>query len=73
VLPAQLEAELGDLLLGSVQVFNLDERSYSQYRASVVLPKHIESRPARKTRRMEQALDEAPRARRWSDRSRSRR
>lgn len=58
-LPGQLRAELGDLVLGSVQVFNLDERSFAQYRASVVLPEHIDERPARATRRVERELHEA--------------
>lgn len=69
-LPTQIEAELDDLLLGSVQVFNLDERSFSQYRAAVVLPERIQ-RPARATRRLEQEMRDtdraqAPRPRRWS-------
>lgn len=55
ILPSQLEAELGDLLLGSVQVFNLDEQSFAQYRAAVVLPSHM-ARPARDTRRLEDRL-----------------
>jgi small conductance mechanosensitive channel len=55
-LPEQLRAELGDLLLGSVQVFNLDERSFAQYRAAVVLPERIDERPARATRRLEREL-----------------
>lgn len=63
-LPEQLHTELGDLLLGSVQVFNLDERSFAQYRAAVVLPERMETRPARATRRLERelhgAVHEAP-------------
>jgi small conductance mechanosensitive channel len=55
VLPSQLAAELGDLLLGEVQVFNLDEASFSQYRAAVVLPEQL-ARPARDTRQMEDRL-----------------
>lgn len=54
-LPSQLEAELGDLLLGEIQVFNLDETSFLQYRAAVVLPEHLE-RPARDTRQIEDRL-----------------
>lgn len=55
-LPEQVRAELGDLLLGTVQVFNLDERSFAQYRAAVVLPERIDARPARATRRVEERL-----------------
>ncbi len=58
-LPDQIRAELGDLLLGSVQVFNLDERSFAQYRAAVVLPERIDTRPARATRRVERELTQA--------------
>ncbi len=65
-LPEQLHTELGDLLLGSVQVFNLDERSFAQYRAAVVLPERLDTTPARGTRRLErQMVDPAP-ARRGS-------
>jgi moderate conductance mechanosensitive channel len=57
-LPEQIHTELGDLLIGSVQVFNLDERSFAQYRAAVVLPERIDERPARATRRVERELRE---------------
>ncbi|MCB0877869.1 MAG: mechanosensitive ion channel family protein [Thermoleophilia bacterium] len=57
-LPQQLHAELGDLLVGTVQVFNLDERAFAQYRAAIVLPDRIEVRPARVTSRVEQELRE---------------
>lgn len=55
-LPAQLEAELGDLLLGDVQVFNLDEGSFAQYRTAVVLPERLD-RPARDTRALGRRLE----------------
>ncbi|MCW2961584.1 MAG: MscS Mechanosensitive ion channel [Thermoleophilia bacterium] len=55
-LPAQLEAELGDLLVGGVQVFNLDERSFAQYRAAVVLPERLDAARPRVTRRLEEEL-----------------
>lgn len=54
-LPAQLESELGDLLFGEIQVFNLDEASFAQYRAAVVLPERLEA-PSRDTRRVEDRL-----------------
>lgn len=54
-LPAQLQAELGDLLLGDVQVFNLDEASFAQYRAAVVLPEQLDA-PARDTRQLEHRM-----------------